>query len=157
MKKPEIKKSDVHFVVNAKSNKLKCFDSNGKMRWMVEAHCIGVKGSYLNKDGNTPPGLYSLGAPDHIKPNESDEAKNSYGPWFVPLQEEEGQLTRLDRKGLGVHGGGTGLANPYRAANQGWMVTRGCIRLQNENVIKFANTVFQTRRLGGKAWLSVHW
>lgn len=155
MKKPEIRQGDVHFVVNAKSRKIKCYDSNGKMKWMTEARCEATNGGYQNFQGNTPPGLYKCGAPDDVLSSESD--RNSYGPWFVPLEEQEGQMSRYGRAGIGVHGGGSGLANPYYSPKQGWVVTHGCIRVQNDDLNRFVKTVFHTRRSGRNAWLSVHW
>ena len=155
MKKPQINEGDVHFVVNAKSKRLKCFDSNGKMKWMVEAHCEGTNGHYSVFQGNTPPGLYKCGNPDDVLPTDGD--KNSFGPWFVPLIEQEGQMSRYGRDGIGVHGGGSGLTNPYYAPKQGWMVTHGCIRVQNDDLIRFVNTVQYLRRKNRTAWLSVNW
>jgi RHS repeat-associated protein len=38
-----------------------------------------------------------------------------------------------DPRGRDIHGGGTGLPNPF-AARQGWMRTHGCTRGQNEDV-----------------------
>jgi RHS repeat-associated protein len=38
-----------------------------------------------------------------------------------------------DPRGRDIHGGGSGLPNPY-AASQGWVPTRGCTRGQNEEV-----------------------
>jgi hypothetical protein len=40
---------------------------------------------------------------------------------------------------MGLHGGGTGLEDPF-AALQGWVKTQGCIRVQNkdlEEIVKF--------------------
>ncbi|GEM_PF-5499905 len=153
--KPNVQKNDVHFVVNAVSKRLKCFDASGQLKWTVEAHCEGTNGSYDVFQGDTPPGLYKCGSPDDVLSTDSD--RNSFGPWFVPLNEMEGQLTRRNRSGLGVHGGGSGLSNPFYAMRQGWVPTHGCIRLQNEDAVRFANTVKFIQRHGGTAWLSVHW
>ena len=155
MKKPNLRPTDVHIVVNAKTKKIKFFDANGSMRGMIEAHCIGTGGAYTVYQGDTPPGLYKCGTPDDVLSTDSD--KSSYGPWFVPLVEQEGQLSRLGRAGLGVHGGGTGLADPYYASNQGWVATHGCIRVQNFDLNHVASTVKFVQKNGGTAWLSVHW
>jgi L,D-peptidoglycan transpeptidase YkuD (ErfK/YbiS/YcfS/YnhG family) len=40
---------------------------------------------------------------------------------------------------MGLHGGGTGVEDPF-AAQQGWAKTEGCIRVQNkdlEEIVKF--------------------
>jgi hypothetical protein len=153
--KPKVKQNDVHFVVNANTRRLKCFDASGHLRWMAEAHCNGTNGSYNVFQGDTPPGLYKCGLPDDVLPTDSDKA--SFGPWFVPLIEMEGQMSRRGRSGIGVHGGGSGLADPFYALRQGWVPTHGCIRLQNEDVIRLVNTVKFIQRNGGTAWLSVHW
>ncbi|MGH3578857.1 MAG: L,D-transpeptidase family protein, partial [Mycobacterium sp.] len=37
------------------------------------------------------------------------------------------------RHGIGIHGGGTGLEDPY-ADEQGWVKTHGCFRVQNQDL-----------------------
>lgn len=150
-----ISKNDVHFVVNALTNRLKCFDGSGRLKWSIEARCIGSAGNYDVVQGDTPPGLYKCDTPDDVLETEGDSS--AFGPWFVPLIEMENQLTSRGRAGVGVHGGGSGLKDPFRALKQGWVVTHGCIRLQNEDLTRFVTTVRYIQRQGGAAWLSVYW
>jgi len=51
--------------------------------------------------------------------------------------------------GRDIHGGGTGLTDPY-APRQGWVPTYGCTRGQNEDVQRLGNAIqeFQRRHPG---------
>jgi RHS repeat-associated protein len=51
------------------------------------------------------------------------------GGGFGPLK-----WRTTDPRGRWVHGGGTGLDDPYNAPRQGWKPTLGCTRAQNEDV-----------------------
>lgn len=102
---------DVHFVVNTATHRLKCFLAGGKMKYMIEARCEGVGGSCEYRYGATPPGLYKCGSPEMIPLSDPESA--SYGPWFVDLIEQQNQERSRGRAGVGVHGGGGGLSNPY--------------------------------------------
>jgi RHS repeat-associated protein len=54
-----------------------------------------------------------------------------------------------DIRGRDIHGGGTGLDDPY-APQQGWVRTPGCTRGQNEDVIRLGDAIqdFQQRNPG---------
>jgi hypothetical protein len=54
-----------------------------------------------------------------------------------------------DPRGRDIHGGGTGLADPYEP-RQGWVPTRGCGRGQNEDVQRLGDAIqdFQQRHPG---------
>jgi hypothetical protein len=155
MKRPSLSDWDTHFVFNAGGHHLKCHDAKGNLRWQVRAIGYGTVGDYTKVGGNTPPGLYCCGVPEAISPD--DKEKDSYGPWFVDLQEQEEQESKHGRAGIGVHGGGSGLPNPYTDTRQGWVKTLGCIRLQNEDLRRFVGSVQYTQSHGGTAWLSVSW
>src|SRR5262249_46177606 len=131
--RPRLGSSDIHFVFNARTHLLKCFDSAGRCHWMIEAHGEGTNGpGYDVVGGDTPPGLYRCSPPEAI-PSDDAEA-GAYGPYFVNLLEMEKQESSRGRAGVGVHGGGSGLPNPYFSKHQGWVYTHGCIRLQNEDL-----------------------
>ena len=67
----------------------------------------------------------------------------SYGPEGAFID------VRDDARGREIHGGGTGLPDPF-ADTQGWKPTMGCTRGQNEDVIKLgaAITAFQKENPG---------
>jgi hypothetical protein len=90
---------------------------DGPTPWSCEAHGEAV--------GNGPlaPGTYTLGAPEYNDPGETEDLQ-SMGPYFIPV------LNTPGREAIGIHGGGSAAPHPL-AAEQGWYVTLGCIRLQN--------------------------
>lgn len=152
---------DAHFVVNAKSEILKAYyvDPTGKRTGMLyskPARCYGANGpGWQVPGGDTPPGPYLIGEIHHIHPD--DKQANAFGPVFMDLEELLEQERKYHRAGVGVHGGGSGLADPWHAARQGWKVTNGCIRMQNEDVLRVLETVQFVRKNGGQAWLTVVW
>lgn len=49
-----------------------------------------------------------------------------------------------DPRGRGIHGGGSGLSDPFaprQADDEGWVPTYGCLRMNNEDVEELANMV----------------
>lgn len=158
-KKPPIRTPyDVHFVVNARSRKLKCYDAQGQLRWVIDARCEGSRYGYDVPGGDTPPGLYLVARPEYI--HSTDEQARSFGPWFCDLEEQEDQERSRGRAGIGVHGGrgDASLAVAYHSKRQGWLPTHGCIRLQNEDMAnRFVPAVVYTLRKGGSPWLTVVW
>lgn len=155
MKKPNLKKNDIHIVVDAKGEKAKLFAfGEATPRWIIPVRCYGSTGNSWVPGGDTPPGLYKMGIPEKIPTN--DPQINSFGYWFIDLIEQENQEINRGRAGIGFHGGGSGLPNPL-APYQGWMVTHGCIRCQNADLEKVVNSVKYTQKNGGTAWLTVVW
>jgi len=58
-------------------------------------------------------------------PEGSDSSADGFGPL---------KWRTTDSRGRWIHGGGTGLDDPYNAPRQGWKPTLGCTRAQNEDV-----------------------
>ena len=76
---------------------------------------------FFSKNGQheaLPNGTYSLNA-------DTPPAENSpqYGTFYIATG---------DARGRDIHGGGSGLDDPY-AGRQGWLGTYGCLRMQNED------------------------
>lgn len=118
----------------------------GKPRWDIPARGYGVNGpGWWMQGGDTPPGRYRIGD-IHVIPDD-DPQVNSFGPYFLDLIELEGQERKHGRAGVGIHGGGSGSPNP-QAPFQGWVMTHGCVRTQNEHLLRVVNTILWARKQG---------
>lgn len=151
---------DLHFVANLKTNTLKCFavesDGRSENRYNVPVRGYGANGpGWSVPGGDTPPGPYRAGSLHEIP--ESDPQSAAFGPFFLDLEELNGQEMRYGRAGIGMHGGGSGLADPWHAARQGWQVTHGCLRLQNEDLMRVMDSIKFIRKRGGEAFITVVW
>lgn len=169
-----------HLVFNGKSRVLKMFLKNvsqfGRQDGLlhqVECHDVGINDQYVHTDEDEyghkckcPPGTnYIVGRPmpcatrlsnGEVHQNNSDDP--AYGCWFIPLGDsDQHSFEHHYREGIGVHGGGSDLSNPF-AWKQGWEWTYGCLRLQNidleRTVIPFVNWVLDH---GGEVHLDVVW
>jgi lipoprotein-anchoring transpeptidase ErfK/SrfK len=152
--RPNIQRNDYHFIVNSQQSTLTVYLANGNRVESVPAHTEGVGGSYDNPSGDTPPGLYKVDRVEEIPAN--DSYANAYGPQYVWLIEMEGQESSRGRAGIGMHGGGSSLADPYYAGRQGWAATQGCIRLQNDDLLHICSLIRRCQGLGGDVWLTVN-
>ncbi len=156
MKRPPIGLNDIHIVANLASGLAKCYVAGGDLRWVVPVRGDGSDGPGYNPDvhgGDTPPGLYEVTGVERIPADDPQAA--SFGAWYLWLAEQEGQESSRGRSGIGWHGGGSGLPNPL-APRQGWQVTHGCLRSQNEDLEKIiVPSVSYVLRRGGRVWLSV--
>lgn len=149
-----IREGDHIFTFNATEKKLKYFLSNGMMQWFVEARGEGSKSGFAT-DGDTPPGLYQLMDPQWI--SVKDDHARAVGRWFIPMQPSISRTyVANNRTDLGIHGGGSHLASPL-SNQQGWETTRGCIRVQNEDLNKIAYAVQRALKSGSSVWLHVGW
>lgn len=126
-----------HIVFNGPSRLLKLFvaddDGGTQLRHEFECHDVGVRDGVdpdpFGHECKCPPGLYYVGAPQPLAPPE-----RPYGFFFTPLYDNplSNAFAAHGRSGIGIHGGGSDLADPF-AARQGWEWTFGCLRLQNED------------------------
>lgn len=167
-----------HVVFNGQSRLLKLFIKGGAelgkpdgLLHTLNAHDVGVNDQYISAGQDEygsrckcPPGDYGIGAPMQCatrnadgsvtKHNDDDQA---YGCWFTPLIDSHGNEAEHGRAGIGIHGGGSDLPNPF-ALQQGWEYTLGCIRLQNEdNENVFVPFVKFIQAHSGIVTLSVVW
>jgi hypothetical protein len=125
-----------HIIFLGFSERMKFFTPEGTLKHEIEAHgsTVGSTDSDpYGHDGKCPPGDYYLGAPQPCAPPQSD-VNVPYGEWFTGLVDAF-SIWPLhdDRMAIGVHGGGTGAPGGSFAPLQGWVVTDGCIRLQNQD------------------------
>lgn len=146
--KDRMKPGDIHFVVSKEGRSLKLFEADGKSTWRCEARCFGQHSNWKATNGDTPPGLYVVGT---IYDTQGEEP---YGSHCLDLEDLEGQETGNGRAGISLHGGGSGLPDPF-APYQGWVNTHGCIRVQNVHLEKIVAMVRKCKYRGGKVYLTV--
>lgn len=131
-------KGDARLIFNGQSRLLKFFMyGEGTPRHLWTMHDVGVNDQYITGGEDVygyrckmPPGAnYTLGIPQACGPDSADG--RAYGWWFIPINDNpQHTLAQHNRAGLGLHGGGSDLAEPF-APFQGWEWTFGCGRLQN--------------------------
>ena len=99
--------------------------------------------------GHCPVGSYLLGAP-------SDCHVVSLGLHYTPVfdLDPDGPLHQDGRVGIGIHGGGTGLSDPF-APKQGWVETEGCERVQNADNHRLVPVIRACHAAGRKAYFTV--
>lgn len=113
--------------------KLKLFDDAGTQVFVCEAHNDTVANNGWRSDAGCPPGTYQLESPvqnDPSEPNDEDNDWEGEGIYFCLLTGISGH------SGIGIHGGGSCSEHPL-AAKQGWCPTMNCIRVQNEDLLRF--------------------
>lgn len=148
-----MKSGDIHAVIE--NGSMGVFNRAGQLLWRCEARTQGVEGPSPDVvNGDTPPGLYRAGVVIWTQRSEPQKVWRAYGHVFVDLEEQEAQEISRGRAGVGVHGGGSVLGNPL-ADRQGWAVTHGCVRLQNEDARRFGHLVDATRKAGFTVWVTV--
>ena len=111
-------------IFDPKMNRIIIFPNEGTEGVRFEARNLVTSSS----KGPFPPGLFSIGFPRGPR----GILNPSTGNWFVPIEVP-------GRPAMGLHGGGTGLDDPF-GAEQGWVRTEGCIRVQNkdlEEIVRF--------------------
>jgi L,D-transpeptidase catalytic domain len=130
-----------HFVINVPSKMLKAYNTDGAMIFSCQARNDTVAGATYYHFGMCPPGEYTLDAPMPLEPPEVP-----FGAFFIPVNDVHSLWIRYDRSGIGIHGGGSGLADSF-APQQGWQITEGCFRLQNEDLAALVKLVVPGDRL----------
>lgn len=141
--------NDLHITFDGTAKSLKVWAPDGTLLWQTEARNRTVADGQLGHFGNCPPGEFLLGTP--IGKN-----THAFGPFFIPVLDYAGYHAMLDfhRAGIGVHGGGSGLAQPL-ADNQGWCPTHGCVRLQNIALRHLVALVKGAQSKSGKVFFTV--
>lgn len=120
----------------------KVYQGNGIEVLSCEMHDGAVNGPGFGFRGRCPRGTWKLGLPVDV-----DEP--SLGLHFTPL------LNIPGRHGIGIHGGGSGLYDPF-AARQGWVVTFGCLRVQNDDNAKLVDLIRSAHHYAsGDCWITV--
>jgi hypothetical protein len=139
---------DLHAQFNAAAERLQVYAAGGQ-----EVFAAAARNRTVNPGeghwGHIPPGEFKLGVP---------VPKNAipFGKWFIPVLDYLGQdqMQDFQRSGIGIHGGGSGLPDPF-APRQGNVITEGCIRLQNEDLQHLVHRVNAAQQAGGVVYLTV--
>lgn len=143
-------------MISGTTRKCTVWNKSGTPLFFCEARTDGWNGpGYEVQNGDTPPGLYECGLVTWTKKTEPQSIWNSFGEVFVDLEELQDQEASRGRAGVGLHGGGSGLANPT-APRQGWYKTHGCVRFQNEDIVKLVkNFIIPCKAKAGTAYVNV--
>lgn len=156
--KDRMKPGDVHLVADRKGRTVSAFGYDGKKLWSLPIRLEGVAGGTLESprwnvtNGDTPPGVWKVVRPEKIPASDPDA--RAYGWWYLWLAPVDGAAAKIGDVGIGVHGGGSGLPDPW-AARQGWTRTHGCLRMQNEDLDKTVVPLLKkTQAAGHTMWLS---
>jgi len=133
------KTGDTHIVVNGLANSAKAYSTSGKLLWEVKCLPHGQNNNWKVTNGDTPQGLYKIGAVYKDYENNSNPPYSptlaSYGWYSFDLVELENQEAGNGRAGIMIHGGGSALGWPGAwAPYQDLVSTLGCVRFHNQDL-----------------------
>lgn len=122
-------------IINKLDMTLKAYDKNGKIIQQTSVATGKSTGNKVKKgDMKTPEGVFSIADiqdastwSHDFKDDSLGNIKGAYGPFFIRLNVPE-------HKGIGIHG-------THDPSSIGKNVTEGCIRLQNEEVLKLQSII----------------
>lgn len=143
--------SDLHMLLDAGARKLKVFSARHELVFECEARNRTVANGQLGHNGNCPPGSYMLGNP-------SPRGTVPFGDWFVPILDYGANHAMREhrRSGIGIHGGGSGLAAPFAPQQSPpWVPTHGCWRVLNQDLAKLAELLERCSEDGGVCYVTV--
>jgi hypothetical protein len=133
---------------------MKAFTFEGKLLWEIPCLATGQTASWWKEGGDTPPSVYRLGTLYNDKANGT--MLPAYGWMFFDMvdcdvtRRESGENTN-GRSGIGLHSGGSSLANPFAPFLVALVPTLGCLRIHNKhletNILPLYNS--------GKVYISV--
>jgi hypothetical protein len=140
---------DLHLVFDDTANSCGVWRKGGSgLLWRCPMHNATVREGY-GHHGWCPRGEFLLGAPTdvHLVP---------FGFHYTPLFDLDpaGPMHANGRGGIGIHGGGSGLSEPF-ADRQGWQVTEGCLRVQNEDNARLVLAIRMAQATGRRAYITV--
>lgn len=145
----ELKEHDLHLVFDPNAERMSVWDASHKLVFACAARNVTTANGQYGHDGQCPPETYLLGRP---------VAKNTvpFGPWFIPLNDfgDHHGMQDHGRSGIGIHGGGSGLAHPLDP-EQGWQITHGCLRVENQDLIALVHLVHMAQWAGGNCYITV--
>lgn len=152
------KYGDTHMIVNAVVKTVKAYAFNGSLLWEVPALADGQHPNWRAYQGDTPPGLYRLGAlyDDYGELGNNPEKNRtllSYGWQTYEMIDLEGNDQGVYRPGICLHGGGTGLGWPGAWLPKQMLVpTWGCVRMHNQDLVEKVHPRYKE----GDVFLSVY-
>lgn len=142
---------DLHFLFSRTTNRLKAFDAKGRQLLDVECRNRTVRDGQLGHWGNCPPGCFLL---DEPRPKNAA----AFGTWFVGLKdwEECRAMAAYRRSGIGLHGGGSGLPNPFAPRQSPpFIPTHGCLRTANIDLAEVVHLIRGSQGVGGQCYITV--
>lgn len=154
---------DHHLVISAPNRTCKAFSFSGTKLWERPCLADGQHPNWRQNKGDTPPGLYKIGAIyndmlalyqeyNGATPPMTRELR-SYGWCSFDLIDLEGNEDGNGRAGVMIHGGGSGLGWPGAWAEyQQLLPTWGCVRMFNADCHRLVYPLTQT----GTVFVSVH-
>lgn len=139
-------------------NAMGLYDKMGMPVRYWEAHTQGQSRDRGMPGGDTPTGIYKVGWMDAGSQyrHQGKADPKSIGLGFIQLDPEriEVKVPFKMRSDLAIHGGGLDkrgkrVPDPY-APQQGWLQTRGCVRMQNEDIEELVADIRSLNRNGDK-------
>lgn len=145
----DLKEHDLHLTYSEVGKRLKVYASDHRLLMECEARNSTVNNGTYGHWGNCPFGSFLLGHP--VAKHEP-----AFGFWFIGVHDYDHHTALHDwgRGGIGIHGGGSGLGDPY-AGHQGWVITHGCLRLPNADLEILVGHVKAAQAAGGRCFLTV--
>jgi hypothetical protein len=145
----DLQPHDLHLILSRQQRRLEVWNAAHHSVFTCEARNRTTRDGQYGHYGNCPPGEFELGPPVR-------KGTDPFGPWFVPILDYNGHHAMRDhgRSGIGLHGGGSHLPHPM-ASHQGWVVTHGCWRLQNEDLIHLMVLVHEAQSASGQCYCTV--
>jgi len=122
-------------IINKSDMTLKAYDQNGKIIQQTSVATGKFSGNKTKiGDMKTPEGVFTIADiqdastwSHDFKDDSLGSIKGAYGPFFIRLNVPE-------HKGIGIHG-------THDPSSIGKNVTEGCIRLQNEEIVKLQSII----------------
>lgn len=154
--KTQMKSGDFHMVISADTNKGTVFNAKGEKQFTIPCFPWGQHADWHATNGDTPPGLYKVGVVyTQVRGRDSRAICNAYGPFCLDLIDLEGQERDNGRDGVSIHGGGSGLPDPW-ADYQLLTYTHGCVRVHNKDLVdKLTPLVRKCQKAGFTFYVTV--
>lgn len=146
------KAGDYHLIVHAGTNLATMYDTKGTKLWEKPCLPTGQRADWTAHGGDTPPGVYKIGAVWRQYQDPPSHYDRPYGHICFDLIDYEGNEDSNGRGGIAIHGGGTGLPGTgYWDDYQKLLPTLGCVRMHNKDLYLIDNCLSQ-----GDVWVSVY-
>lgn len=147
---PSLRKGDLHLIFDDTANVCRVWEKGEPSRLVMLCPMKNdAVRRWFGRWGWCPRGEFICGAP-------SDLESAAFGFHFTPLFDvvAHGPMDQEKRRGIGIHGGGSGLANPF-GDSQGWAPTHGCLRVQNRDNEVLVRLIRTAQARGCKVYVTV--
>lgn len=139
---------NLHFVFYNRGTTLKVFTYKGEQIYRCRCKNDTFGLGFLHW-GACPRGTFRLGRTVYVN-------GPAFGKYFIPLYDLEstGPMHKFKRTGIGIHGGGSRLANPFKAY-QTLLKTHGCLRVSNYDLEVLVRLIHNSRAKGRVSYITV--